>query len=101
MVAASSLWNGERIVGSFLLGFQKRERYYAGAEAGWGAQTSEQSTTGIVVFADVDLLPEETHIDFSTNKLPPAAGLGTVGLWVGLHGESFLEAGMHHLEARF
>jgi hypothetical protein len=24
-----------------------------------------------------------------------------VGLWVGLHGESFLEAGMHHLEARF
>jgi hypothetical protein len=27
--------------------------------------------------------------------------LGTVGLWVGLHGESFLEAGMHHLEARF
>ncbi len=24
-----------------------------------------------------------------------------MGLWVGLHGESFLEAGMHHLEARF
>jgi hypothetical protein len=57
--------------------------------------------TGIVVFADVDLMPEETQIDFSTNKLPPASRLGTVGLWVGLHGESFLEAGMHHLEARF
>jgi hypothetical protein len=83
------------------LGFIKRERYYAGAEAGWGAQVSEQSVTGIVVFADVDLLPEETQIDFSTQKLPPAPRLGTVGLWVGLHGESFLEAGMHHLEARF
>ena len=83
------------------LGFEKRERYYAGAEAGWGAQISEQSLTGIVVFADVDLMPEETQIDFSTRKLPPGTRLGTVGLWVGLHGESFLEAGMHHLEARF
>src|SRR5206468_11143063 len=83
------------------LGFEKRERYYAGAEAGWGAQISEQPLVGIVVFADVDLLPEETQIDFSTHKLPPAPRLGTVGLWVGLHGESFLQAGMHHLEARF
>jgi len=83
------------------LGFEKRERYYAGAEAGWGAQISEQSVVGIVVFADVDLMPEETGIDFSTTRLPAAPRLGTVGLWVGLHGESFLEAGMHHLEARF
>jgi hypothetical protein len=83
------------------LGFVKRERYYAGAEAGWGAQILEQPVVGIVVFADVDLLPEETQIDFSTYRLPWASRLGTVGLWVGLHGESFLEAGMHHLEARF
>jgi hypothetical protein len=83
------------------LGFEKRERYYAGAEAGWGAQISEQSIVGIVVFADVDLMPDETQIDFSSNRLPPASKLGTVGLWVGLHGESFLDAGMHHLEARF
>ena len=83
------------------LGFEKRERYYAGAEAGWGAQVLEQPVTGIVVFADVDLMPDETQIDFSTTRLAPAARLGTVGLWVGLHGESFLEAGMHHLEARF
>ncbi len=83
------------------LGFEKRERYYAGAEAGWGAQICEQPVAGIVVFADVDLMPEETQIDFSTHKLPPAPRLGTVGLWVGLHGESFLQAGMHHLEARF
>jgi hypothetical protein len=83
------------------LGFHKRERYYAGAEAGWGAQVMEQQTAGIVVFADVDLMPDETQLDFSVHRLPPAPKLGTVGLWVGLHGESFLEAGMHHLEARF
>ena len=83
------------------LGFEKRERYYAGSEAGWGAQVCEQPVTGVVVFADVDLMPEETQIDFSVKKLPGAPRLGTVGLWVGLHGESFLEAGMHHLEARF
>jgi hypothetical protein len=83
------------------LGFERRERFYAGAEAGWGAQISEQPVTGIVVFADVDLMPEETEIDFSVRKLPPAPQLHTVGLWTGLHGESFLEAGMHHLEARF
>jgi hypothetical protein len=83
------------------LGFEKRERYYAGAEAGWGAQISEQSVVGIVVFADVDLMPDETQIDFSSQRLPAATKLGTVGLWVGLHGESFLDAGMHHLEARF
>jgi hypothetical protein len=87
----------------FLLrfGFQKRERYYAGAEAGWGAQILEQFTTGITVFADVDLMPEETRIDFSIEGLPEAPRLSTVGLWCGLHGDSFLQAGMHHLEARF
>jgi len=83
------------------LGFQKRERYYAGAEAGWGAQISEQPIAGIVVFADVDLMPDETQIDFSNQRLPPARKLGTVGLWCALHGDSFLQAGMHHLEARF
>ena len=83
------------------LGFEKRERYYAGAEAGWGAQILEQSPAGIVVFADVDLMPDETQVDFSVMRLAPAPRLGTVGLWVALHGESFLEAGLHHLEARF
>ena len=83
------------------LGFIKRERFYAGAEAGWGAQISEQPITNIIIFADVDLMPGDTTIDFSSRKLPPAPQLGTVGLWTGLHGESFLQAGMHHLEARF
>ncbi|MBV9877457.1 MAG: hypothetical protein JO025_22200 [Verrucomicrobia bacterium] len=82
-------------------GFQKRERYYAGAEAGWGAQIQEHAVTGITVFADVDLMPEETEIDFSSQRLQDAPVLRTVGLWCGLHGDSFLQAGMHHLEARF
>jgi len=82
-------------------GFKKRERYYAGAEAGWGAQILEHAITGITVFADVDLMPEETEIDFSSQRLQKAPVLRTVGLWCALHGDSFLQAGMHHLEARF
>jgi hypothetical protein len=83
------------------LGFERRERYYAGAQAGWGAQILEQSVEGIVAFCDVDLEPGETEIDFSRLPLPPGQRLGTIGLWVGLHGESLLDAGMHHLECRF
>ena len=83
------------------LGFERRERYYAGAEAGWGAQILEQPVEGIVAFCDVDLQPEETEIDFSRKALPASKKLGTIGLWVALHGESFLDAGMHHLECRF
>jgi hypothetical protein len=83
------------------LGFERRERYYAGEQAGWGAQIMEQFIEGIVIFCDVDLMPEETQIDFSRERLPAGKKLGTIGLWIGLHGESFLEAGMHHLEARF
>jgi len=83
------------------LGFERRERYYAGAEAGWGAQILEQPVEGIVTFCDVDLRPEETEMDFSRHPLPEVDRLGTIGLWIGLHGESFLQAGMHHLECRF
>jgi hypothetical protein len=83
------------------LGFERRERYYAGAQAGWGAQILEQPVESIVAFCDVDLEPHETEIDFSRVGLPPSKRLGTIGLWVGLHGESFLQAGMHHLECRF
>jgi hypothetical protein len=83
------------------LGFERRERFYAGAQAGWGAQILEQPVEGIVAFCDLDLEPEETETDFSRQALPPPGKLGTIGLWVGLHGESFLDAGMHHLECRF
>jgi hypothetical protein len=83
------------------LGFECRERFYAGREAGWGAQVLEQRNCGLCVFADVDLLPDEVAQDFATHRLPERDELGTVGLWCALHGEAFLEAGMHHLEAQF
>ena len=84
-----------------LLGFECRERFYAGAEAGWGAQVLEQPVAGIVIFADVDMSAEELAGDFSHEGLPKRDSLGTIGLWCALHGEAFLQAGMHHLECQF
>jgi hypothetical protein len=83
------------------LGFTSRERFYAGADAGWGAQVLEQPAAGIVIFADVDLSPEELSQDFSHDGLAARKELGTVGLWCALHGEAIFEAGMHHLECQF
>ena len=83
------------------LEFEKRERYHAGSEPGWGAQICEQPNVGIVVFADVDLLPEEMEVDFSLRRLPVAPAPWYGGFMGGVARESFLEAGMHHLEARF
>jgi hypothetical protein len=84
-----------------LLGMECRERFYAGREAGWGAQVMEHPTCGVVVFADVDLAPDEIVRDFAHQALPPRHSLGTVGLWCALHGEAFLTAGLHHLECQF
>lgn len=83
------------------LGFGCRERFYGGAEAGWGAQVLEQPHCGIVIFADVDLSPDEVTGDFAHDGLPPSRDLGTVGMWCKLHGEAMLQAGMHHLECQF
>lgn len=84
------------------LGFRCRERFYAGEQAGWGAQVLEQPVTGITIFADVDMSAEELKGDFAHEGFPrEATKLGTVGLWCALHGESALKAGMHHLEAQF
>lgn len=83
------------------LGFQCRERFYAGRDAGWGAQVIEHPITGVTIFADVDLSPEEVSQDFSHEPLPERPTLGTVGLWCALHGEAFLQAGLHHLECQF
>ncbi len=97
----SSRRNFSRLVSLFsALGFRNRERFYAGAEAGWGAQVMEHDS-GLVLFLDVDLSPEEVETDFSRAELAPLERPGTVGLWCGLHGDSILQAGMHHLAARF
>ena len=98
----SSRQHFARMIGLFeKLGCHCRERFYAGREAGWGAQVLEQPNTGIVVFADVDLSPDELIADFAHEPLAERHDLGTVGLWCALHGESFLAAGMHHLECQF
>jgi hypothetical protein len=92
---------GDLIATLELMGFECRERFYAGREAGWGAQVLEQHRCGLCVFADVDLSPDEVAQDFAHQPLSERHELGTVGLWCALHGEAFLEAGMHHLEAQF
>ncbi len=84
-----------------MLGFHCRERYYAGKEAGWGAQIMENPKCNLVLFLDVDLDPNEIEIDFANHPLPEIESLGTIGLWCTLHGDSILKAGMHHLEAQF
>lgn len=99
--------NYDKIVSLFeKMGFYCRERFYAGIEAGWGAQVLEQPVTGIIIFFDVDMSPEEItgdfpHHGFASEKFKAKEDLGTIGLWVELHGESLLQAGMHHLEAQF
>jgi hypothetical protein len=84
-----------------LLGFHCRERFYAGEEAGWGAQVMEDPVCRLVLFLDVDLAPGEIAIDFAHEPLSECDHLGTVGLWCALHGDSILKGGMHHLEAQF
>lgn len=84
-----------------LMGFVFRERFYAGAEAGWGAQILEHPLCRLILFCDVDIAPEELEVDYARVQLEPRATLGTIGLWCGLHGSSIAQAGMHHLECEF
>jgi len=83
------------------MGFTLRERFYAGADAGWGAQILEHPISRVVIFADVDITADELNTDFGITALPPSESLGTIGLWCGLHGGAIGLAGMHHLEAEF
>ncbi|MDR4508020.1 MAG: hypothetical protein MRJ65_07245 [Candidatus Brocadiaceae bacterium] len=98
----SSRENFSRLLKIFeALGFLLRERFYAGEEAGWGAQILEHPQCNIVLFTDVDLSKEEKNVDFSRLERKPVDCAGTVGMWVNLHGESVFQAGLHHLAARF
>ncbi len=84
------------------MGFHCRESFYAGAEAGWGAQVMEAPVGGFTTFNDVDMSPEELLGDFSHEGFSQDSGkLGTVGIWCELHGQALLQAGMHHLECQF
>lgn len=84
-----------------ILGFSCRERFYAGKEAGWGAQVMENPNCRLVLFLDTDLASDELELDFAHRPLSELPSLGTIGLWCALHGDSILQAGMHHLEAQF
>jgi hypothetical protein len=83
------------------LGFCSREKFYAGAEAGWGAQVLEHPVSRVVIFADVDMSPNELSVDYASVDLPPRDTLGTIGLWCALHTSSIAQAGLHHLECEF
>ncbi|MDE2125816.1 MAG: hypothetical protein KGJ62_04435 [Armatimonadetes bacterium] len=83
------------------MGFQPRERFYAGAEAGWGAQVLEHPVSRVVIFSDVDVAPDELDLDFANQDLPERNVLGTIGLWCAMHASSIAAAGMHHLEAEY
>ncbi len=83
------------------LGFYCRERFYAGSEAGWGSQILEQPALGIIIFADLDLTPEELEGDYAHLPKEPLKDLRRAGMWCALHGESLLEAGINHLECMY
>ena len=84
------------------LGFECRELFYAGDGAGWGSQILEQPVLKSVIFADIDLAPEELEIDFAhSNDIKPLHPLRRAGLWCAMHGESMLKAGLNHLECMY
>ena len=84
------------------LGFECRELFYAGAGAGWGSQILEQPVLQSVIFADIDLAPEELDIDFAHDpNIKPLYPYRRAGLWCAMHGESILEAGLNHLECMY
>jgi hypothetical protein len=83
------------------LGYQLREMIYAGELAGWGSQVLEQPVLGDTIFADVDLAPHETDIDFAHEELPDLERHRRAGLVCALHGESMLEGGLNHVAGLF
>ena len=79
------------------LGYELREMLYAGALAGWGSQILEQPAIGSTIFADVDLAPHETALDFAHDPLPPLDKHRRAGIISVMHGESILEGGLNHV----
>ena len=97
----SSRGNYQKLIQLFdYLGFHSREQFFAGEKAGWGAQVLEHPINQIVLFVDVDLTADERSQDFVHTPLEDRIQFNTVGLWVALHGESILQAGLHHLAVR-
>jgi hypothetical protein len=80
-----------------MLGYQCRELFYAGHQAGWGSQILEQPVIGSTIFADIDLAPHELDVDFAHSPLEPLEQHRRAGLWCAMHGESILGAGLNHV----
>ncbi len=83
------------------LGYECRELFYAGAQAGWGSQILEQPALRSTIFADIDLAPEELDIDFAHLPMAPLARHRRAGLWCAMHGESMLQAGLNHVAGMY
>ena len=91
-----------RVIGMFeALGFLLRERFHAGEHAGWARRSWSIPRPASSSSPTWTWPPTRRALDFAHQALPDLPRPNTVGLWVGLHGESILEAGMHHLEAQF
>lgn len=80
-----------------MLGYECRELFYAGDQAGWGSQILEQPVIGSTIFADIDLAPHELGFDFAHTELELLEKHRRAGLWCAMHGESVLEAGLNHV----
>lgn len=93
----SRRWFAETIAVFESLGFVRREVFYAGAHAGWGSQILEQPDLGAVIFADLDLTPEELDMDLASAALEPLPVHRRAGLWCGIHGESLFDGGLNHV----
>ncbi len=83
------------------LGYELREMLYAGALAGWGSQILEQPALKSTIFADVDLAPHETDVDFAHQPLPPLDKHRRAGIISIMHGESILEGGLNHVAGMY
>ena len=83
------------------MGFNLRERFYAGADAGWGAQILEHPVSRVVIFADVDITADELNTDFGITALPPSESLDKNCPCRGCHDAAYCLVVMTHVEAAF
>ena len=82
------------------LGFELRERSTP-APMPAGARRSSSIPSPESSYSPISISRPRKPPRISPIRLSRPAAPGTVGLWVALHGESILEAGMHHLKAQY
>ena len=92
-----------RVIGMFeTLGFQLRERFHAGAHAGWGAQILEHPTTGHRDLRRPRPRPRGGRRTTSpTSRCPTCPGRTPSASGSACTASRSSRPGMHHLEAQF